>query len=140
MNFDRLSEQIKLHEGLSLKLYKCPADKWTIGYGHNIEDNGIPAHIADALLKADIAETLRQLANIDAFHDIDPERQMILVDMGFNLGVPKLRGFKRMWAALADHDYNLAATEMRDSQWYHQVGSRATKLVAGMVRGKFGDE
>ncbi len=137
MNFDRVAEHIKAHEGLSLTPYKCPAGKWTIGYGHNIEDNGIPVQIAEALLKSDIAGALKDLERIDTYCELDTERQMILVDMCFNLGISSLRRFRRMWAALADGDYVLAATEMADSQWYHQVGNRAKKLVDGMVRGEF---
>ena len=31
-------------------LYKCPADKWTIGVGHNLESRGISEAIAMAIL------------------------------------------------------------------------------------------
>ena len=37
----------KLAEGLSLKPYRCPAGKLTIGYGHNLEANGISEEIAN---------------------------------------------------------------------------------------------
>ncbi len=36
-------ELLKELEGLYLKPYKCPADKWTIGYGDNLEANGLTA-------------------------------------------------------------------------------------------------
>lgn len=137
MYLERLAEKLKDSEGLSLKLYTCPAGKLTIGYGHNIEDNGIPPSIADALLNHDINEVQRQLDHQDAFHDLDPERQMILADMCFNMGYPTLCGFKKMWAALQDHDYEMAADEMTDSRWYQQVTNRASELVQGMRVGKY---
>lgn len=36
-----LKDQLILHEGLKLKPYKCPANKWTIGVGRNLEDVGL---------------------------------------------------------------------------------------------------
>ena len=44
----------KLAEGLSLKPYRCPAGKLTIGYGHNLEANGISEEIANQLLHEDL--------------------------------------------------------------------------------------
>ncbi len=34
-------ELLKELEGLYLVPYRCPAGKWTIGYGHNLEANGL---------------------------------------------------------------------------------------------------
>lgn len=36
-------ELLKELEGLYLKPYRCPAGKWTIGYGDNLEANGLTA-------------------------------------------------------------------------------------------------
>ncbi len=36
-------ELLKELEGLYLEPYKCPADKWTMGYGDNLEANGLTA-------------------------------------------------------------------------------------------------
>lgn len=49
---------IRLFEGLKLKAYKCPAGKWTIGYGHTGADV-VPGLVittarADELLAADV--------------------------------------------------------------------------------------
>lgn len=49
---------IRLFEGLKLKAYKCPAGKWTIGYGHTGADVTpglvITRDRADELLAADV--------------------------------------------------------------------------------------
>lgn len=37
---------LKELEGLYLKPYKCPANKWTIGYGDNLEANGLTTNEA----------------------------------------------------------------------------------------------
>jgi GH24 family phage-related lysozyme (muramidase) len=39
-------ELLKELEGLYLKPYQCPAGKWTIGYGDNLEANGLTAEEA----------------------------------------------------------------------------------------------
>ena len=36
-------------EGLRLQTYKCPAGYDTIGYGHNLEANGLPEEILEDL-------------------------------------------------------------------------------------------
>ena len=46
-----LIEQLKRHEGLKLKPYKCTADKLTIGVGRNLEDVGISEEEAEMLLQ-----------------------------------------------------------------------------------------
>jgi len=59
------------------------------------------------------------------------------MDMAFNMGVPRLCKFKKMWAAIYAGDYNTAAIEMLDSRWATQVGTRAIKLSKAMEEGKF---
>ena len=53
-NFEQLKERIKKSEGLRLKPYKCPAGKTSIGWGRNLEDNGISKEEAEFLLNNDI--------------------------------------------------------------------------------------
>ena len=61
---------------------------------------------------------------------------MVLVDMSFNLGKPKLMKFKKMIEALQRYDFETAADEMIDSAWYHQVGRRSKYLVNKMRTAK----
>jgi len=46
-------EQLKHDEGIRLFPYQCSADKLTIGYGRNLEDNGISEHEAEQMLLTD---------------------------------------------------------------------------------------
>jgi lysozyme len=57
--------------------------------------------------------------------------------MAFNLGVPRLCKFKKMWAAIEAKDFPTAAKEMLDSRWANQVKSRSTKLAHAMHHGEF---
>jgi lysozyme len=124
---------IKSHEGLELKPYKDTVNKLTVGYGRNLQDNGISPEEAEFLFKNDFERCEKEL-NEWAWYRMQPEGvQCALMNMCFNLGMPKLLGFKRMIAALKNRDYTLAAKEALDSVWSKQVGDRA-KDVAVMIR------
>lgn len=124
-----VTDQIKLDEGLRLKLYKCSADKMTIGYGRNIEDNGITQEEAELLLRNDIRSTKNELAfKFDWFLLLPEEKQGVLINMCFNLGLTRLLKFKKMLLALESGDYYEAAAQMLDSRWANQVGKRAIRL------------
>lgn len=120
---------IKKHEGLRLKPYQCTADKQTIGYGRNIEDNGIRESEAEFMLRNDIAELDTALINnIRNWSSLSEVRQAVLSDMCFNLGWPRLSKFKRTILAIEDGYFDRASAEMLDSRWARQVGQRAITL------------
>ena len=52
--------------------------------------------------------------------------------MMFNLGRPRLSKFVGMKRGVDNRDWNTAADEMVDSNWYRQVGKRAKRLVNRM--------
>jgi len=50
--------------------------------------------------------------------------------MAFNLGQPRLAGFKKLRAAVLAGDWDLAAAEALDSRWASQIGRRAVEVAA----------
>jgi len=66
------------------------------------------------------------------FEDLPEEAQLIIANMMFNLGYPRLSKFKGMKQGVDARDWNAAADEMVDSRWYHQVTNRAERLVQRM--------
>ena len=52
--FSVVMEELKKEEGFRAKVYKCTAGKNTIGFGRNLDDNGITYEEAEYLLKNDI--------------------------------------------------------------------------------------
>ena len=66
-----LTELLKKHEGVKYELYKCTADKWTIGVGRNLEDVGISEDEADYLLQNDIERTIKLMDDYIPWHDDD---------------------------------------------------------------------
>lgn len=158
-----IEEQIILHEGLRLEVYKCPADYWTVGVGRNLEGKplttgeqqyvlgcsdltskqvisilrrcGITRDDALFLLANDIDDAVADLRRFSWFEALDPIRRKVMIDMRYNLGPTKFREFRRMIAALENHDYNTAADEMKDSKWYWEVKTRSRRLVKMMRTG-----
>ena len=152
-------EKLIKSEGLVLNVYKDTLGIDTIGIGRNLEDRGISQqelddldiptidHIyeygiteADAVYLAtnDVQIVEEELVRAHPCVDsLDAVRQLIVIDMAFNMGVPRLNKFKMMWAAIHDEDYPTAAKEMLDSRWANQVKGRATKLANAMHNGEF---
>ena len=152
-------EKLIAHEGLRLEVYQDTLGIDTIGIGRNLEDRGITKeelegldipsidHVYEyGLTEADAAylahndveiveeELVRAHPCVDR---LDSVRQLILMDMAFNMGVPRLCKFKKMWNAIHDDNFQAAAKEMLDSRWANQVKSRATKLANAMHNGEF---
>jgi len=161
MKYDRhnLIQKLIASEGLRLQVYKDTLGIATIGIGRNLEDRGITKeeldwmdiptieHIyeygiteADAMYLAtnDVQIVEEELVRTHPCVDKqDAVRQLILIDMAFNMGVPRLCKFKKMWNAIHEEDYSSAAKEMLDSRWAVQVKGRATKLANAMHNGEF---
>jgi lysozyme len=161
MKYDRRNLITKLinHEGMVLNVYQDSLGIDTIGIGRNLEDRGITdeelAYLdfpsIDAVYEHGITEAdARYLAENDVqivedellrahpcVDRLDSVRQLILVDMAFNMGVPRLCKFQKMWNAIHEEDFANAAKEMLDSRWAVQVKSRAVKLANAMHNGEF---
>jgi len=155
---DELIKQIAHHEGVVLKVYKDSLGIDTIGIGRNLEHRGIEdlelAHIektmseiyengiteqdAYFLAHRDIEIVEKELlASRPVVEELDNIRQRVLVDMAFNMGIPRLNRFYRMWSAINELDFKSAAIEMLDSLWARQVKSRSDTLAYAMKHGEF---
>ncbi len=129
-----LTEQLKQQEGYRRYPYKCTEGFSTIGYGRNLETNGISEEEAECLLKRDIADCRAALLkSIGFFSQLDPVRQDALTNMAFQIGVGGLLRFKKMLLALNGANYSLASREALDSRWAVQTPGRA-KVVAKMIQ------
>ena len=135
MNFDvmRLTSRIKKKESLRLKPYRCPAGKLTIGYGRNLEDNGISVGEAEMMLRNDMFGAHYDACKLPWFGNLMDVRQAAVVEMIYNMGLPRFVTFRKMIEALIAGDYEGAAREALDSKWARQVGKRAEE-VAQMFR------
>ena len=136
----KLIETLRRHEGVKNTLYKCTSDKWTIGVGRNLEDVGLSEEEIDMLLLNDIVRTKELMDDYIPWHsDLDEVRQEALINFVFNVGIGTTMKFKNAMAALEEHDYDTAATEMLDSNWAKQVGSRAIEITQMIKTGEYQD-
>jgi len=123
-------------EGFRSKPYKDTVGKLTIGFGRNLDDVGISKLEGEVLLDHDLATAEQECRKAFAwFVGLNDVRQRALVEMAFNLGLPRLRGFKRTLAAIEAQRFDSAAREMLDSAWSQQVKSRADRLARMMREG-----
>jgi len=144
-------EQLSLHEGEEPSVYTDTKGKRTIGIGFNLDEpsnrkkaESLGLNVQDMLsgkktlsdkeIKLLYNESIKQAADdANAFLPQAGRQpavvQKVLIDMAFNLGRTKLNKFENMRAALLEGDYNKAADEMIDSNWYNQVGNRSKTLV-----------
>ena len=133
MNLGTLTQQLIRHEKLLLKPYKDTVGKFTIGVGRNLDDVGISEAEAMFMLEADIASVCSDLDRVFPWwREMSENRQLVIADMCFNLGINRLQGFKKALAAMKEGRYADAATEMLDSTWAKQVGRRSDTLAEMM--------
>jgi len=160
MKYDRdeLVKMVALHEGIVLNVYQDHLGINTVGIGRNLDDrgitdgellfmnktiddvydNGLTEEEAYYLCMNDIAIVEKELLDSKpVVNQLTDVRQMVLVDMAFNMGVPRLKLFKNMWMAIEKVNYPLACAEMLDSKWANQVGKRAVRLSEAMKNGEW---
>ena len=106
----------------------------TVGIGRNLTNRGISVTEALYLLGDDIFYFSGKLATyLSYFDELSENRQIVLIDMCFNLGLNGLLNFKNMINALEQHDYNAAADEILNSKAALQTGERY-HILANIMR------
>jgi len=135
MSFDRqLVNSIKEFEGFDGMPYEDSKGLPTIGYGTLLP---ITKEEAELLLNHRLNIVKEELLYAKpVVSNLTDNRQKVLFNMGYQLGVPKLLKFKKMWRAIAKQDYDEASKEMLDSKWAKKDSpNRANKLAEIMKRG-----
>jgi len=135
---NKLIKQLKRHEGMRLKPYKCTAGKFTIGVGRNLDDVGISEDEAETLLRHDIITATRQLLNAFPWMGtLNDARIAAMINFTFNVGIGTVKKFKQTLDHMQNYNYDEAADEMMDSKWARQVGSRAAEITEQIRTGKW---
>lgn len=83
-------ELIKRTEGVRLKAYKCPAGKWTIGYGHTkgvTEGMTITQKQAEEFLQEDLATFENGVLKLVAPQQLTENQKASLVSFAYNVGL-----------------------------------------------------
>ena len=143
MNIEQLRKELAVDEGVKYEIYKDHLGYPTFGIGHLVIDSdpehgqevGTPVS-EDRVIEAFDNDEQVVLADCERlyndFNVLPEEVQLIIANMMFNMGRPRLSKFKGMKAGVDAQDWNKAADEMIDSNWYKQVPNRAGRLVKRM--------
>jgi lysozyme len=137
----KLIEMLKRHEGVETHAYTDTVGKVTVGVGRNIDPDGglgLSPREINFLLQNDIDRVEEELVdNVPWIIYIEGPRMDALVDICFNLGLPRFMKFKKALAAGAFGDWKLCADEFMDSRWASQVGQRAVELTNIIRSGEY---
>lgn len=133
---EKLTEKLKYEEGCELMPYKDTLNKLTIGIGRCLDERGITMEEAEFLLKTDISIVMTELN--DSFpwwSNLSEKRQLIMCDLVFNLGMPKLKKFVKFLAAMEEEHWLNAHDELLDSNYADQVPNRAKRNAQTILKG-----
>ena len=143
MNIEQLREELKIDEGVKYEIYLDHLSLPTCGVGHLIKETDpefglevgtkIDEERVNELFDEDIKVTLDECTYLyEDFYTLPEEAQLIIANMMFNLGRPRLSRFLKMKKAVDNRDWIEASNQMKDSKWYRQVPNRADRLVQRM--------
>jgi lysozyme len=136
MDREKLKASLEKHEGRRNKLYVDTVGVPTIGVGFNL-DKPMPDAVIDFWLEIEIDQHQKELdVALPWASKLDDVRYRVLIEMAFNLGIPRLLQFKNTLASIKRGDYDLAASQMLQSKWAMQVGKRAITLATMLRFGK----
>jgi Phage lysozyme. len=110
---------------------------WTYGFGFTSKvtpDGRISRQMAERKLEEHILQMDALLSSkLSWYKDASNVTKSVLINMAFNMGIYGLLSFKNTLKFIAAKNYEQAASNMKLSLWYRQVGSRAKELVARMA-------
>lgn len=133
----KLLDMLKRHEGVMYYVYDDHLGYATIGVGRCIEKNvglGLSHDEIEYLLQNDVKRCIEELdANFPWYRNLCEARRDAMINLCFNLGLPRLKKFVKALAAMEAGNYEEAAVEFLDSRWAKQVGTRALE-VTHMIR------
>jgi len=153
---EKLYAELIRDEGLRLQVYRCTANKLTIGIGRNLDDNPLTAeeerHLGKTQLQVIRTGITREQAfwlkarevekgeraldqHLPWWRRLNDTRQRVLLNMWFNLGTAGLLKFNNTLRLVEAGSYSAAASNMLASLWARQVGDRARRLSLMMKNG-----
>jgi lysozyme len=133
----KLLDMLKRHEGVMYYVYDDHLGYATIGVGRCVEKNvglGLSHDEIEYLLQNDVKRCIEELdSNFPWYRNLCEARRDAMINLCFNLGLPRLKKFVKALAAMEAGNYEEATVEFLDSRWAKQVGTRALE-VTHMIR------
>lgn len=143
MTRDLLVAQLKKHEGTGpmkngrFMPYKDSKGILSIGWGRNLQANGVRDSEAQIMLSNDLDDAIQQcFAVFPWYRNLDTVRQAVVAELMFNMGWGTFSQFVNTLKALSERDFARAVMGLRQSQWYQQVHKeRREKLTSQLASG-----
>lgn len=148
-------QRLVVNEGIKLKSYRCPAGYVTIGIGRNLDLNPLTqeelAYVghncrtffiskdqAFYLCRNDIKRVKEQLdKELPWWRDLNTDRQFVMIDLCYNMGIKKLLGFQKTLQSIATGYYIKAGEQLLQSLYAKQVGKRARRNAECLQTGVY---
>ena len=136
--YEELKSEIKEHEGYRDTVYLDSLSKRTVGFGHLcVEDHWEDGKQYDKEYLEEIFEKDFNIALTDDNKILEgkPVNHIaieVIIELVFNIGMPRTKKFVKCLAALDNEDYNEAGNQILDSLYAKQVPARAGKLSGKM--------
>ena len=123
MNYDKLLESVKKHEGFRDTVYRDTLNKRTVGFGHLCVENHwedgkkYDKEYLERILKEDLQYAINQGEGMCKDLKISDDAKFLIIEMIFQLGGRGVSKFRKMWAALREDppNYFEAHVQMLDS-------------------------
>ena len=143
MDIEILKQELTEDEGCKYEIYLDHLGYKTFGIGHlcvatdpeNDLDVGteVSKERVNECFLEDINKVIEDCVILyDAFYAFSDEVQLIIANMMFNLGRPRLTKFFKFREAINKNDWQEAKIQMLDSKWAKQVPNRANRLSERM--------
>lgn len=125
------TDLIKKYEGCELTAYKCPAGKWTIGYGTTIYEDGTPVKEGDKITQARAEQLLEAYLNSEVYPRLSgvtltDNQKQALASLIYNIGWSAFSK-SQCWKAIKAQDWEGVITNWT---WYRAKG----KFLKGLAK------
>ena len=141
-----LIESIKINEGFRANIYQCIAGVDTVGYGFNVNyleqdelalNNGVVEPMTPEVAHKILELKLKKLkaALIREFSWVEQKPVIVqeaLLEMAYQLGIPKMKSFSQTLAYIKEDNYQQAAINLRKSKWAKQTPKRVENLIRSL--------
>lgn len=141
-----LIESIKINEGFRANIYQCTAGVDTVGYGFNVNylekdelalNNGVVEPMTPEVAHKILELKLEKLkaALIREFSWVEQKPVIVqeaLLEMAYQLGIPKMKSFSQTLAYIKEDNYQQAAINLRKSKWAKQTPKRVENLIRSL--------
>ena len=139
--YNNLKIRIKKNEGYKSSVYLDQLGNPTIGFGHLIKKNEkellkgrYSKKLLEKIFEKDFNNAIDQYYKNFKKYKFSKNIEELLIEMIFQLGIKKLKKFKRMINYLKSKKVYMASLEMLDSLWYKQTPKRVSLLIKKLLK------